>query len=138
MKKLFLALTLGLCLSVSAQEEIKTSFNTTAIETAAMNFNSNIGEWEFSDNDDLQPYSAFWQFHLGEGGKGGYFVSGEDIIYSVFEWEFTDNGTTIDFYSHKLKEEGTLIIVVRGDGRNSMTFFLPESNRSITFHQKVN
>ena len=138
MRKLMLVLALGLSMSVFAQESIKTSFQTTQIETAAMNWSSVKEEWLFDDNNDLANYDAFWVFNLNEGGCGGYIVSGEDIIYSVYDWEFTDDGVLVNFYSHKLKEEGTVIIVVRDDNRNSMTFFLPETRRTITFHQSVN
>jgi hypothetical protein len=137
MKKFLIIFILGLSLSVSAQQEIKTSFNTSSIETAIMNFSNAKGEWVFEDNNDLQDYDAYWRFHLGSNGKGGYIVSGENIIYSVFDWEFTDSGTMLNFYSHSLKEEGSLIIVVRDDGRNSMTFFFPETNKSVTFHQSL-
>lgn len=136
MKKLLLALTLGLGLSVNAQDAIKTSFQTTQIESSIMTYNEVEKGWDFEDNDDMQPFEAFWTFNLGRDGKGGYFNSGK-FIYSIFDWEFTETGTLINFYAHELKEEGTLIIVVRGDGRNSMTFFLPETNRSMTFHQSV-
>lgn len=139
MRKLMLVLALGLGMSVLAQESIKTSFQTTQIETASMNWNSTSQEWMFDDNNDLQPYDAFWVFNLQEGGCGGYVISGDEIIYSVYDWEFTENGNgvMINFYSHKLKEEGSLIVVVRDDNRNSMTFFLPETNRTITFHQST-
>ena len=131
-----MSLALGFSLSVSAQEELKTSFQTTQIETSVMTYNNYTEEWDFEDNNDIQNYDAFWTFRLGEEGKGGYFASGE-IIYSVFNWEFTDNGVFINFFSHKRNEDGTLIVVVREDGRNSMTFFMPESNYSMTFHQST-
>ena len=131
-----LALTLGFGLSVNAQDAIKTSFQTTQIESSVMTWDEVNEDWDFEDNDDLQPFEAFWTFRLGEGGKGGYFISGK-FIYSVYDWEFTEHGTLINFYAHEIKEEGTLIIVVREDGRNTMSFFLPETNRSMTFHQSV-
>lgn len=138
MKKLMLlVLALGLSMSVFAQESIKTSFQTTHMESASMNWSDTKEEWLFDGNDDLGPYDAFWVFKLNQGGCGGYIVSGDKIIYSVYDWEYTDNGVMVNFYSHALKEEGTVIIVVRDDNRNSMTFFLPETRRSITFHQSV-
>lgn len=135
MRKLMLVLALGLSMSVFAQEAIKTSFQTTHMESASMNWSATQEEWLFDDNNDLGPYDAFWVFNLQEGGCGGYIVSGDEIIYSVYDWEYTDNGVMVDLYSHTLKEECTVIVVVRDDGRNSMTFFLPETNRSVTFHQ---
>jgi hypothetical protein len=136
MKKMLVALALGFGLSVFGQQEIRTSFQTTEIETSVMTKNYSTGDWNFSDNNDLQPYDAFWTFRLGENGKGGYISSG-DIIYSVFDWETTENGVLVNFYAHKRNEDGTVIVVVRPDGKNSMTFFLPESNISLTFHEPV-
>ena len=130
-----LALTLGLSLSVMGQGQIKTTFKTETTESSIMSWNSSEGNWDFDDNDDLESFDAIWRFHLGEDGKGGYFTSGDTFIYSVFDWEHTDSGVIANFYSHKRNEEGTVIIVVRDDGKNSLSFFLPESNLNITFHQ---
>ena len=136
MKKLLVALTLGLSMSVAAQEAIQTSFTTVTVETSVMDWDQVNGKWMFDDNNDLQQFTAFWTFDLGEGGKGGYFGSGENVIYSVYDWNSLDEGVLINFYSHKLNEKGTLIIIVGEDGRNTMSFFMPETNRSITFYQK--
>jgi hypothetical protein len=136
MKKLLLALSLGFSLSLSAQEELKTSFQTSTIESSVMTYNQNSEKWEFEDANNLQEYNAFWTFRLGKDGKGGYIASG-DIIYSVFDWQYTETGVLVNFFSHQRKEDGTLIVVVRDDGRNTMSFFLPESNFNITFHQST-
>ena len=134
MKKLLLTLTLGLTISATAQDAVESSFSTVKIETSSMSWNSTTDRWDFEDNNDFQDFTAHWTFNLQEGGCGGYFVSGE-IVYSVYNWELSENGILINFYAHNLHEEGTVIIIVREDNRNSMTFFLPETKRSITFHQ---
>ena len=137
MRMIMLALTLGLGLSVMGQSEITTAFKTTSTESSMMSWNASSGEWDFEDNDDLTSFESMWYFHLGEDGKGGYFKSGEEFIYSVFDWRHIEGGVFVNFYSHKRNEEGTLIIVVREDNRNSLSFFLPDSYLSISFHQKV-
>lgn len=136
MKKLLVALCVVLSNVVFSQPAINTAFTTTKVETSIMYWSTVQEKYIFVENEDLTDHEAYWEFDLEEGGQGGHFLSGDDILYSVYAWrvDVENRIVWVDFYSHKRKEDGQLAITTGEDGGNALIFFMPDSKISYVFY----